>query len=94
MDVKDGLPRAGSCIHNYAESIRDPKAPGKFGGHAVQMSDQRLIRLLRFERGGKVFSRNYQQVHRSLRIYVLKCDAASIFMDHLGRYLSRRNFAE
>ena len=94
MKMENGLPGARPCIHHNPVSFGDLKLARELSGDTMQMPHYRLILLVRFQRGREMFSGYHQQVHGSLRIDIVKCDAAFIVVDDPGGQFPGRDFAE
>ena len=94
MQVKNRLAGARAGVDDDAESASDCKLAGKLGGHAVEVADQRLVGGIGLERRRKVFARNDQQMHRRLRVDVVKGEAGIIGIGDFGGDLPVHDFAE
>jgi hypothetical protein len=94
VQMKDGLPGFRSGIDDGAVSGGEVELAGQFGGNPVQMAKHRLIGFPGFLGRCEMLSGNYQDVHRSLRIDVMKSNRGFILVHDPGRNLLGHDFAK
>jgi len=94
VQVENGLSGTGSGIHYHAVSFGDLMLASQFRSDTVQMPQHRLGGFIGFLNRGEVLSGYHQQVHRGLRIDVVKRKAGFILVDNSGRYFFRCDLTE
>ena len=72
MHVENRLAGRRARVHHDAMALRQAMLLGQLRRYTVQMSQQMLIALTSLCCGGEVLPGNHQQMHRGLRVDVVK----------------------
>src|ERR1051325_4514660 len=94
MQMKNGLARAASIVHDGAVPLAQFSVSGQFRSHQRDFSQERFVRVSRLLQRSKMLLRTNQNVGRRLRIDVFERENVGIFMEQLRRNLLGGNFAE
>lgn len=94
VDVINCLAAICSRIDNGAVSLRESLGARDLCGGPLEVAQQLLLFFVCMSDGGDMYSRNYEDVHRSLRLDVRESVAMIILVDGFGRNASIDDLAE